>query len=272
MSLFNDTLGVSPDVRRRLFWLVCIWVRLTLAITAWAVIVQYADAARYAVGGTSIAAGVFFAIKALIRESRNKQPRIRPEYEAGLWWYRSFHAFVWILAGGAAFALHSDDSTAGLAVMSILIFDVLFGSATAYYVEPFDDGLDDSLFSGRWTWAAPSETQSKSAVVTWWTIVHFVLTSSLGVGAYYASPSEPWLGCVGATLIVFLWEAFENSCTGASGQLLSVPARILGVVSCRGDPGPRKKTPDSAFNLLGDLVVGISCVWAAAYIAAAVAE
>jgi len=266
MSLFNDTLGVDADVRRRLFWLVCIWFRLTLAITAWAVIEQYGDTARYAVGGVSIAIGLSFAYKAFRRHHKTPKDRAS-KYEPGLWWYRSFHAFIWVAAGIVAFALHSDNETVGIAVMLVLVADVLVGMCTAYLGEPFISGDDDWLFEGPWAWCAASD--SSNAVFTWWTIVHFVLASGIGVAAYYASPDEPWLGCVAGTLIVFLWEAFENSCTNASGRILSIPARAKAFVCCSSASKSRKKDPDSAFNLLGDLIVGIACVWSAAYIARA---
>lgn len=263
MSLFNDTLGVDPDVRRRLFWLVCIWFRLTLAITAWAVIEQYGDTARYAVGGGSIAIGLSFAYKAFRRHHKNSGEHVI-EYEPGLWWYRSFHAFIWVAAGIAAFALHYDNETVGIAVTLILVADVLVGMCTAYFDEPFISGDDDWLFEGTWEWCAASD--SSNAMFTWWTIVHVVLASGIGVAAYYASPDELWPGCIGGTLIVFLWEAFENSCTNVSGRILSLPAQAKARVCCGNPPESRKKVPDSAFNMFGDLIVGIACVWSAAYI------
>ena len=243
-----------------------------IAVSAFVFIERYGNTARYVVGSVAISVSVFFAYRAAYRVYKNSntiQSGVdRHVYESGVWWFRPLHAFVWFAAGVVAFAVHTDNTVSGVAVMTILVVDVLLGIFTAVIVSPFGQ---EQLFERHWSLVSLRETADNPSVFTAWTLVHVVFGTGIGAGAYYAFPSDPWVGCIIGSALIFLWEAFENSCTVKSGWLISVPSRVVKfMLNESTNSKGYKKTPDSAVNLAGDVVIGLTLVWSIAYILSAV--
>ncbi len=245
MSVFHD-LGTDKNVRKQLFFLVCIWIRFLIA-TVFVLATLLLDSwAAYLVGAIEILGGLAFWIK------RIQNRKDHNDYST-TWWYRGVHGLFWLSGGIATIVLRhmKDAESAAGATGAFLFFDVIFGIGTALLGDPGwkNDFRPNMAWPKSMKWFAFTEGDDP-AVFTSWTLVHIVLTSLLGTVSYFIWPSRPWVACIASSFIVFLWEAAENA----------FPNKVKFMFKEDG------RKPDSWVNQLSDTVVGLICVWTVAYI------
>ena len=254
MSIFQD-LGTDQDVRKQLFYLVCIWIRFLIA-TVFVLATLLLDSwAAYLVGAIEILGGLGFGIKRIQNRKNHKRIQNTEDHNdySTTWWYRGAHSLFWLSGGIATIVLRhkrNAESAAG-ATGAFLFFDVIFGIGTALLADPgWKKDIESKMLSPRsMKWFALTEGDGP-AVFTLWTLAHIVLTSLLGAVSYFIWPSRPWVACIASSFIVFLWEAAENA----------FPDKVKFMFK----EGGRK--PDSWVNQLSDTVVGLICIWTVAYI------
>lgn len=242
MSIFED-LNTNQQVRKQLFYLVCIFIRFLIA-TVFVLATLLLDSwASYLVGSIEIVGGLGFWYK-WYKTDVNEQ---------NLWWYRGWHGLFWVSGGIATIVLRheQDANSAAAATGGFLFFDVVFGILTSIWGEP-GWKLTIGMSRAKSYWFAMNDYPGLMAVFTPWTIVHVILTSAMGVAAYYIWPSQPWVGCIGLSFIVFLWEAAENT----------FPKKVK-VIMCNNEAD---READSWVNQLSDTIVGLVCLWSVAYV------
>lgn len=234
MSVFEDR-GTPVRERRTLFWLICIWVRLLIATSFAVFTLDGRPWVAYVLGSIGVLAGLNFWRQMVADAGPN------------IWWHRSVHGTLWVGGGLSAIILraHGEASDAAAAIAVFFFGDVLFGVITALAGRPSWAGTSSTQPLRRVRWWATSD--SENALFTAWSLAHLASGSGLGVASYYASPPAPWVGCLFASLLIVLWEAFEN-------VNLDIKFKLFGI----GDI-------DSDANLASDLVVGLTGVWATAY-------
>lgn len=284
MSLF-EALGAPPDLRRQLFWLVCIWVRTLLAAVLTIATARGSEGLGIAVGTLVAIAGVSFLYQR------------RKDNLANIWWFRIAHGFIWIGTGVATAVTASTESaeTAAIVVGVGLGVDVAFGITTAI---GWVDCLCPNQFSRRdyadepgWVkyatppgqlppifvdgWSLFGRGESAVAMLTPWSAVHFVSGFLFGTAAHYGNPEDPLLGVLLSIMALFLWEGAENAKPGVVKASTFRIAECLGLGSCLGTgnytavggSAASGKSPgaDSALNSLCDIIVGAAGVVVAAY-------
>ncbi len=285
MSLF-EALGTSAEIRRQLFWLVCIWVRKLLAVVLTIATARGSEGLGIAVGTLVALAGALFLYQR------------REDNLANIWWFRVAHGFIWIGTGVATAITASTASaeTAAIVVGVGLGVDVAFGIATAIgWIDclcPNQSGRRDDAHEPGWVkdadppgqlppifvdgWSLFGRGESAVAMLTPWSAVHFVSGFLFGTAAHYGNPEDPLLGVLLSIMALFLWEGAENAKPGVVKASTFRIAECLGLGSCLG-PGTDHskvggsaapgKSPgaDSALNSLCDIIVGAVGVVVAAY-------
>lgn len=279
MSLFHNLTG-DPKIRRQLFWIVCIWIRLIIAAAAVLVVRRGPDAAGIGVGAVVAAMGLFFWFRRCT------------DNEANIWWYRSVHGLVWFGVGVATAVVAGvghDSSAAGIVVGVGLGADLLFGILTATLVVPtrnegpgwIGDGVFPVLFERGWRPFGSGPTAV--AVVTEWTLIHIGFGALFGFLVSLAGTgTRPIWGLV-ATAALFLWEGIENTKPEVVKSFSFRIVRAVGLGSClaggsnsNADAGSFKLMddldsakvgpgPDSALNSAADIVFGAVALWLLAY-------
>lgn len=244
MSVFEN-LETDQNVRKQLFYLVCIWIRFLIA-TVFVLATLLLDSwAAYLVGAIEILGGLAF----WIRRIQNWEGR--GDYDT-TWWYRGVHGLLWLSGGIATIVLRhkKDAESAAGATGAFLFFDVIFGIGTALLKIPgWKKFGSESTSPILMKWFACTE-RAGPAVFTSWTLVHIVLTVGLGAASYFIWPSRPWVACIASSFLVLLWEAAENT----------FPNKVKFMFK------EKDRKPDSWVNQLSDTVVGLICVWTVAYI------
>ena len=292
MSLFEE-LGTPAEIRRQLFWLVCIWIRKLLAVVLTIATARGSEGIGIAVGTLVAIAGVSFLYR-------------RCTDDVGtIWWFRSAHGFIWIGTGVATAVTASTASaeTAAIVVGVGLGVDVAFGIATAIgWVDCLylnQSGRRDDAHEPGWVkhanpsgqlppifvdgWSLFGRGESVAAMLTPWSAVHVVSGFLFGTAAHYGNPEDPLLGVLLSIMALFLWEGMENAKPGVVKASTFRIAECIGLGSCldtgdnyRGAPGSDStssrpaaygKSPgaDSALNSLCDIIVGAAGVVVAAY-------
>ena len=258
MSLF-ESLNTSISNRRKLFWLICIPLRTTIAVFFFVALLDWARWSAYVVGSIGISAGLSF----LSQRFRDNEPNV--------WWYRTVHFALW--TAGGVLAIVFDQPTAAYIVLGVFLFDVLFGVVTAVVKCPFRDEspLGNMLVpmevSQGWSWFGLNDTDT--AALTPWSIIHLGSGVVMGIVSFYAFPSAPYQGCLIGTLLIFLWEAIENVAYGGMHPTFTVERKIYNQDSdihfsvCCVD---FRRGIDSSINLASDVAVGLIGLWGTAYL------
>ncbi len=288
MSLFHS-LNTPPKVRRQLFWIVCIWVRLIIAAVSSAVVYQGSKAVGVGVGTVAAVLGLFFWYR---RCTDNKD---------NIWWYRSLHGLIWVGVGVTTAAVAGtghDTSVAGIIIGVGLGSDVLVGILTATVILPkrnrgpstgrindgdrrggpgwLGDGLFPVFFESGWNIIGNGSTVN--AVVTPWTLVHIGFGSLFGFLVSLAGTNTRPIWGLAATGVLFLWEGIENAKPEVVKSFSFRIVRAIGLGSCFRDPTqyqnlqtsvtgsvPPGPGHDSPLNSAADIVFGGVALWLMAY-------
>lgn len=252
MSLFHS-LETPPKVRRQLFWIVCIWVRLIIAAVSSAVVYQGSEAVGVGVGTVVAVLGLFFWYRRCTDD------------EANIWWYRSLHGLIWVGVGittAAVAGTGHDTGAAGIVIGVGLGIDVLVGILTATTIAPkrnegpgwLGDGLFPAFFESGWNIIGNGPTAN--AVATPWTLVHVGFGSLFGFLVSLAGTDTRPIWGLAATAVLFLWEGIENA---KPEVVKSFSFRIVGAIglgSCLGDPDEPKTNGETTETLLADGTIG----------------
>lgn len=286
MSLFHS-LNTPPKVRRQLFWIVCIWVRLIIAAVSSAVVYQGSETVGVGVGTVVAVLGLFFWYRRCTDDKDN------------IWWYRSLHGLIWVGVGvttAAVAGTEHNTSVAGIIIGVGLGIDVLVGILTATAILPkrnngpgwindgdrrgrpgwINDGLFPVFFQSGWKIIGNGPTVN--AVVTPWTLVHIGFGSLFGFLVSLAgTDTRPIWGLV-ATAVLFLWEGIENAKPEVVKSFSFRIVRAIGLGSCLGDPNQNEELQtsltelelpgpghDSPLNSAADIVFGAVALWLLAY-------
>ena len=248
MSAFENLL-TPKAVRRRLFYLICIWVRLLIAVTFFLGALLWEGLwPNYVASIIGILGGLFFGLQHYVTDA------ISPN----VWWSRRVHSLIWASGGGASLGLTIEGykEASAYTLLAVFTFDVAFGLCFALWTPRFDTPVVKNSREPLITVERIfSRTDSNPACFTPWSLVHAVATAGMGAIAYAAFPGDPYILCLLGTFFIYLWEAYENTFVESVQRFPFLHGRT---------------EPDSAINMLSDILVGNFFLWGTAYLLYAV--